>query len=86
MVTHLRTTTPPSALPRSPTPALRPTPYTYDADQMTTAGGVSYGYDANGSQTSRGADTFTYDHENRLTQSVVGGVTSTSTYNGDGFT
>jgi len=28
---------------------------------------------------------FTYDHENRLTQSVVGGVTSSSVYNGDGL-
>src|SRR5581483_11501658 len=62
------------------------TSYTYDdADQMTAAGGVSYGYDANGNQTSRGSDTFAYDHENRLTQSVIGAVTSTSTYNGDGL-
>ena len=52
---------------------------------MLTAGGVSYGYDANGNQTSRGGDTYTYDHENRLTQSVIGGVTSSSVYNGDGL-
>src|SRR5207244_3694664 len=39
----------------------------------------------NGNQTARGADTFTYEHENRLTQSVIGGATSTSTYNGDGL-
>ena len=62
------------------------TAYTYDdADQMLTAGGVSYGYDANGNQTSRGSDTFTYDHENRLAQSVIGVVTSSSVYNGDGL-
>ncbi|MEE8519568.1 MAG: DUF6531 domain-containing protein [Dehalococcoidia bacterium] len=62
------------------------TAYTYDdADQMLTAGGVSYGYDANGNQTSRGGDTFTYDHENRLTQTVIGGVTSSSVYDGDGL-
>ena len=62
------------------------TAYTYDdADQMLTAGGVSYGYDDNGNQTSRGADTFTYDHENRLTQAVIAGVTSSSSYNGDGL-
>ena len=62
------------------------TSYAYDAaDQMTTAGGVSYGYDNNGNQTTRGSDTFTYDHENRLTQSVIGGATSSSIYNGDGL-
>ncbi len=66
---------------------LNATTYTYDdADQMTSAGGVAYGYDLNGNQTSRGAtDTFDYEHENRLTQSVIGGVTSSSTYNGDGL-
>jgi len=31
------------------------------------------------------ADTFTYDHENRLVESVIDGVTSTSVYNGDGL-
>ncbi len=62
------------------------TSYTYDnADQMLTAGGVGYGYDANGNQTSRGTDTFAYDHENRLAQSVIGGATSSSVYNGDGL-
>ncbi len=52
---------------------------------MLTAGGVAYGYDASGNQTSRGTDTFAYDHENRLTQSVIGGATSSSVYNGDGL-
>ncbi len=62
------------------------TAYTYDAaDQMVTAGGVTYGYDSNGNQTSRGTDTFAYDHENRLTQSVISGTTSSSTYSGDGL-
>jgi RHS repeat-associated protein len=51
---------------------------------MTAAGGTSYSYDNNGNQTARGSDTFTWDHENRLTQSVVGGVTSSSVYYGDG--
>lgn len=61
------------------------TSYTYDdADQMTAAGGVTHGYDSNGNQTSRGTDTFTFDHENRMTQSVVGGATSSSVYYGDG--
>ncbi len=62
------------------------TSYTYDdANEMTAAGGVSYTYDANGNQTGAGSDTFTYDHENRLTQSVVGGVTSSSVYDGNGL-
>ncbi len=61
------------------------TSYTYDnADQLTAAGGTSYAYDANGNQVTRGGDTFTWDHENRLTQSVVGGVTSSSVYYGNG--
>jgi RHS repeat-associated protein len=60
--------------------------YTYDdADQMLTAGEVDYGYDANGNQTGRGADTFAYDHENRLTQAAMAGNTSTYAYNGDGL-
>ncbi len=60
--------------------------YTYDSvDEMLTAGGVTYVYDSNGNQTGRGSDTFSYDHENRLTQTVIAGATSTSTYNGDGL-
>jgi YD repeat-containing protein len=48
---------------------------------MTAAGGVSYGYDANGNQTSRGSDSFAWDHENRLTSATVGGTQTTYTYN-----
>jgi hypothetical protein len=51
---------------------------------MTAAGGTSCGYDANGNQTSRGSDTFSFDHENRLTQAVIGGTTSSSVYYGNG--
>ncbi|MFN8575182.1 MAG: peptidoglycan DD-metalloendopeptidase family protein, partial [Gemmatimonadaceae bacterium] len=59
--------------------------YTYDnADELTSDGTNAYTYDANGNQITRGADTFTSDHENRLTQSVVGGVTSSSVYYGNG--
>ena len=59
--------------------------YTYDnADEMTAVGGVTYTYDANGNQTARGTDTFAWDHESRMTQSVVGGVTSSSVYYGNG--
>jgi RHS repeat-associated protein len=46
---------------------------------------VSYGYDDNGNQTSRDSDTFEYDHENRLTEAVIGGNTSTYAYDGDGL-
>jgi len=63
-----------------------PTSYTYDdADQMTQAVGTSYTYDANGNQTSGGSDTFSYDYENRLTQTTVAGTTSSFTYNGLGL-
>ncbi|HEU5314746.1 MAG TPA: RHS repeat-associated core domain-containing protein [Chloroflexota bacterium] len=62
------------------------TTYAYDnADRLTTVGGVSYTFDANGNQTGRGADTFTWDAENRLTSAVVAGATSTSVYRGDGL-
>lgn len=62
------------------------TNYTYAAaDQMTDAGGTSYGYDANGNQTSRGSDTFSFGHENRMPQAVSGSDTSSFTYNGDGL-
>jgi RHS repeat-associated protein len=61
------------------------TAYTYgDADQMLTAGGTSYGYDARGNQTSRASDTFTFDHENRMTAATIGGNSASYVYNGDG--
>ncbi len=46
----------------------------------------SDGYDANGNQTSRGGDTFSYDHENRLTEVRIGGGAPNPCYdfNGDG--
>jgi RHS repeat-associated protein len=56
-----------------------------DADQMTAAGGVTYGYDNNGNQTSRGTDTFGYDAENRLTSTTLGGTSGSYVYNGDGL-
>lgn len=60
--------------------------YTYDAaDQLTDLEGVTFDYDENGNQTDRDSDTFDYDHENRLIESVIDSVTSTSEYNGDGL-
>ena len=54
---------------------------------VTAMGSNSYGYDANGNQTSRNisgsAYTLAYDAENRLV-GVTGGATQTFIYNGDG--
>jgi RHS repeat-associated protein len=51
---------------------------------VTQVGTTAYSYDANGNMTSRGANTFQYDPENRLTQVVSGTVTTSYAYNGDG--
>jgi RHS repeat-associated protein len=60
--------------------------YVYDAaDRMTSAGGMSYGYDNNGNLTSRGTDSFSWDAEDRMTSATVGGTTTTFAYNGDGL-
>jgi hypothetical protein len=62
------------------------TSYTYgDAEQMLTAGGVSYQYDERGNQKQRGSDTFTWDHENRMTGLTIGSTTASYAYNGDGL-
>ena len=62
------------------------TSYTYDdADQLTAAGGVSYGYDFNGNLTSRGSDSFTWDHENRMTAATISATSASYAYNGDGL-
>jgi RHS repeat-associated protein len=57
------------------------------ANQLPDVEGIDYAYDANGNLTGRdsSSDTFAYDIENRLIEAVVGGVTSTFTYNGDGL-
>ncbi len=61
------------------------TNYTYDkADRILTAGATSFTVDANGNETARGSDSFHYDQANRLTLSVVGGITTTYAYDGDG--
>jgi RHS repeat-associated protein len=62
------------------------TNYSYDdADQMTLAGGVSHPYDNDGNQTAAGSDTFSWDAENRLTGTNIGGVASSYVYNGGGL-
>jgi RHS repeat-associated protein len=65
------------------------TNYTYNAaDELTQVGSLAYGYGSdgnNGNLATRGSDTFTFNYANQLTQAVIGGVTSTSVYNGDGL-
>ena len=41
--------------------------------------------DNNGNMTARGSDSFTYDHENRLTSASVGAGSFSATYDGDGL-
>ena len=61
------------------------TSYVYDSDnRLTSFTGTSNTYDANGNLTGKGPDTFAYDFENRLTQSVIGGATSQYQYDGIG--
>ncbi len=55
------------------------------AQDGTAAGGVTYGYDNNRNQTSRGTDTFGYNAENRLTSTNLGGTSGSYVYNGDGL-
>jgi hypothetical protein len=61
------------------------TGYTYNTSHkhaVATAGGISYGYDANGNMSSRGGYAFNYDAENRLV-SVSGTATAGFVYDGD---
>jgi RHS repeat-associated protein len=63
------------------------TNYTYDANnRFTTAGGVTYSYDANGNLTAISTGrTFAYDSLDRLTQTTGSGSTVNYIYNGDGL-
>jgi RHS repeat-associated protein len=66
------------------------TTYAYDlADRLTTVtppgqSAISYGFDANGNQTTAGATTYTYDLADRLRTATVGATTETYAYAGDG--
>jgi RHS repeat-associated protein len=64
------------------------TTYVYDvANQLTSTSGLtpmSYGYDANGNQTSAGARTFSFDSEGRLLSTADGPSTQAYTYDGTG--
>jgi YD repeat-containing protein len=46
-------------------------------------GSSTYAYDANSNMTARGAQTLTYDAENRLTQVTASGITTQYLYNAD---
>ena len=61
------------------------TSYTYDrADRITSAGSTSYTVNANGNETARGTDSFSYDQANQLKSATVTGTTGTYMYDGDG--
>lgn len=51
---------------------------------LTSAGGYTYQYDANGNMTAGKNKTLSYDAENRLTQANVLGVLTSFIYDGDG--
>jgi RHS repeat-associated protein len=62
-----------------------PLSYSYDSDnRMVVNGGQAQGFDANGNMTSSGTNLLFYDYENRLTQALVAGLTSTYQYDGLG--
>jgi RHS repeat-associated protein len=46
---------------------------------------TSYTWDDNGNLTNRGADSFAWDYEDRMTSATVGGTTTTFAYRGDGL-
>lgn len=71
--------------PLPPMFASQQTPYSYDIEnRMTSVGGTAAIFDNNGNMTAKGANSFAYDFENRLTQSTISGVTSQYQYDGVG--
>ena len=72
--------------------------YAYNPDDQLTSEGTdnafntntavqytkAYNYDANGSMTAAGVNSYTYDVRNRLISATVGGTTSTYVYDDDG--
>jgi RHS repeat-associated protein len=60
--------------------------YTYNnANMLLSRGANNYTNDANGNTLTGGGRTNTWDAQNRLTQCVYGGVTTTHTYGADGL-
>ncbi len=59
--------------------------YTYDAEnRLTDVNSTANTFDANGNMTGKGSDTYTYDYEDRLIQSTIGGVVTQYRYDGNG--
>jgi RHS repeat-associated protein len=59
--------------------------YTTGSNKLSSANGLSYGFDNNGNTTAEGARLFTYNQNQRLIRVVDGGVTKGEyTYNGNG--
>jgi len=76
-------------LPLASAPAPVVTPYTYDqANQIQTAGPVTFTFDNNGNMTTKtepaGTTTFTWDFANRLKQLTGPGTSAQYVYNGAG--
>ena len=67
------------------------TDYDYDAaDRLVSvdppgASPMTYTWDDNGNLTARGADSFVWDAEDRMTSATVASLTTTFAYNGDGL-
>ncbi|MBV1928596.1 MAG: hypothetical protein KUG81_03690 [Gammaproteobacteria bacterium] len=49
-------------------------------NQYASVDAVAFSYDLNGNLTNNGSDTFGYDYQNQLTSALVGGVTSSYSY------
>jgi RHS repeat-associated protein len=59
--------------------------YTADAEnRLTSAGGETVAHDANGNVMTQGTDTFTWDANDRLVASTIGGMAGSYAYNGVG--
>jgi len=59
--------------------------YSYDAEnRLTSAGGIRITFDNNGNMITRGTDSFSYDFNNRLIQSSIGGLLEQYSYDGIG--
>lgn len=59
--------------------------YTYDTEnRLTDVSGTANTFDANGNMTGKGSDTYTYDYEDRLIQSAIGGAVTQYSYDGNG--
>lgn len=71
--------------PLAPVLTNRDVAYTYDTEnRLTDADSIANIFDANGNMTARGSDTFTYDYNDRLIRSNIGGVVTTYSYDGLG--